>query len=287
MIKHILSIDVEEWFHGEFTRQEYAGATTGNVIESISEILQLLDTHDTKATFFVVGETLERYPEIGSLILHTNHELGFHGWDHKPLWNLSPDEFEEAVTKFKRLTARWGIKPVAFRAPSCSLDNSTSWALPILVKAGYLVDSSLYPSWTPLYGVPTAPIQPYWLSKESVERQVSYGDSIGLLEIPFLAFGPKRIRIPLGTGFYVRLFPSLFIKSVLAIRVRQKIPAVVSFHSWEFFGDVPKISTSLLNRIYLYHELKSCKQKVIDILESFSFAPMHEVAKDLMNSGDI
>ena len=274
-----MSVDVEEWYQGEFVRKEIGAKPRSNVITSLKEIIELFETYNTKATFFIVGETLSRYPKSGEMILEANHELGYHGWSHKPLWDVTQREFNTGLCKFQNILDEWNYRPLGFRAPSASLDNRTSWLFPELVKAGYSYDSSIFPCLTPLYGVYGAPIFPYWPSKDDVGISTDSLNSWGILEIPFLAFGPKQMRIPMGTGFYLRSLPMIFYKWALRSRKRQNIPAVISFHSWEFISDVPKTRTSLIKDLYLFHGLGNCKSRVESLLQEHSFTSIEHYAR--------
>jgi polysaccharide deacetylase family protein (PEP-CTERM system associated) len=266
-----MTVDVEEWYQGEFTRKGIGNKPRTRVINSLAKIIELFDTYNTKATFFIVGETLSRYPKSGEMILEANHELGYHGWDHKPLWDLNKQEFNLGLRKFQDLLDEWNYTPLGFRAPSSSLDNRTSWLFPQLIDSGYSYDSSVFPSLTPLYGVYGAPISPYWPSKIGVGIPTDFLNSCGILEFPFLALGPKQLRIPLGTGFYLRSLPLLFYRWALNQREKQRIPAVISFHSWEFTSDVPSMRTSPIKGRYLYHGLGYCKPRIESLLKRYSF----------------
>ncbi len=269
MQQHIMSIDVEEWYHAEFLRKTQVNHHELTTYDSINEIVQLLNSFNTKATFFVVGELLERVPKIGSLILENGHELAFHGWNHKPLWYTKKKEFRDSLDKFQSILNQWDYRCKGFRAPSASLDKTTAWALDILREEGYQYDSSIFPARTTLYGVPSAPVFPYRPSHIRIDREGS--DETGLIELPFLALGPAYSRIPLGTGFFFRVFPKWLYLVALMKRTKDMIPAVLSFHSWEYSGKVPKIDTSIFNTLYIYTRLGNCKKQAEYLLKRFSF----------------
>lgn len=46
-------------------------------------ILDLLDKHGVKATFFCIGRNVEAHPELYNMILERGHKTGLHGYDHK------------------------------------------------------------------------------------------------------------------------------------------------------------------------------------------------------------
>jgi peptidoglycan/xylan/chitin deacetylase (PgdA/CDA1 family) len=82
------------------------------------QLLDVLTRHGMKATFFVSGQSAERYPEWIDLILSRGHLIGNHSYSHSPFLMLCSFEklFLEIATaqdSFKKL----GILPFAFRPP--------------------------------------------------------------------------------------------------------------------------------------------------------------------------
>jgi peptidoglycan/xylan/chitin deacetylase (PgdA/CDA1 family) len=51
-------------------------------------LLDLLERHGAKATFFVVGKSARRYPELIERMAGAGHALGNHTWDHPSLPSL-------------------------------------------------------------------------------------------------------------------------------------------------------------------------------------------------------
>jgi peptidoglycan-N-acetylglucosamine deacetylase len=82
------------------------------------EILKILDDEQVPATFFLVGKKVEAFPDVAREILNADHELGFHGYSHRPLW-LKPrrsllDEIERSQTAFQMALS---FEPHIFRPP--------------------------------------------------------------------------------------------------------------------------------------------------------------------------
>jgi len=65
--------------------------------ENTKKILKILDKYDAKATFFVVGEMAETYPEVLKDILAGGHTLGLHTVNHTHLTKVSVDKAIKAV----------------------------------------------------------------------------------------------------------------------------------------------------------------------------------------------
>lgn len=82
------------------------------------QLLDALTRHGMKATFFVSGQSAERYPEWIDLILSRGHLLGNHSYSHSPFLMLCSFEklFLEIATA-QDIFEKLGILPFAFRPP--------------------------------------------------------------------------------------------------------------------------------------------------------------------------
>jgi peptidoglycan/xylan/chitin deacetylase (PgdA/CDA1 family) len=69
--------------------------------EATPRILDILREHDVKATFFVLGERVARFPQILQRIIREGHAIGLHGWGHRALtlysWASVQQELESAA----------------------------------------------------------------------------------------------------------------------------------------------------------------------------------------------
>ncbi|WNM36518.1 polysaccharide deacetylase family protein [Streptomyces sp. Li-HN-5-11] len=90
--------------------------------------LDALDRLAVRATFFVLGESVARYPELSRHITERGHELAVHGWTHSRPWL-------PALGRDSRETARaaqvvhdtTGLRPQWYRPPYGIL-TSGRWA---------------------------------------------------------------------------------------------------------------------------------------------------------------
>jgi len=88
--------------------------------EDTPVLLDLLEKHQVKATFFVVGEKAERYPELIQRIVAEGHRLGNHTWSHPQgtFWCLGPwATYREIARCQDVIESITGEAPVIFRAP--------------------------------------------------------------------------------------------------------------------------------------------------------------------------
>ena len=81
-------------------------------------IIDLLDKYDATATFFMLGNRVDFYPEIAKKVADEGHELGNHTWSHKNLATLSKEEGIQEVEKTNEIIkSATGRESTAFRPP--------------------------------------------------------------------------------------------------------------------------------------------------------------------------
>jgi peptidoglycan/xylan/chitin deacetylase (PgdA/CDA1 family) len=62
-------------------------------------LLELLERHSVKATFFVLGRFVVQKPEIARAIVHAGHEVGIHTWDHPNLIFATPSATRSQIER--------------------------------------------------------------------------------------------------------------------------------------------------------------------------------------------
>lgn len=83
-----------------------------------SQILDALKSVDVKATFFMLGEHVQRYPEIARRVAEQGHEIGNHTYDHHGLIYYKPEELKRQIKDTERVVLSvTGIKTKYFRPP--------------------------------------------------------------------------------------------------------------------------------------------------------------------------
>jgi peptidoglycan-N-acetylglucosamine deacetylase len=81
-------------------------------------LLDMLRAREATATFFVLGERVERHPEIARRIVAEGHELGVHGYDHRSLLTMPQSEVVASVQRAKSLVETTvGVSMRLFRPP--------------------------------------------------------------------------------------------------------------------------------------------------------------------------
>ncbi|GEM_PF-442550 len=99
------------------------------------KIIGILDKNDIKATFFLVGKMISRYPEIVRKIKESGHEIANHTYTHRRIDSLTPGEvIVELKNVDEELRGITGGSTRYFRPPGGRL-NSIS--LELVRKSGY------------------------------------------------------------------------------------------------------------------------------------------------------
>jgi peptidoglycan/xylan/chitin deacetylase (PgdA/CDA1 family) len=83
-------------------------------------ILDLLDRHRARATFFVVGVRAARHPELVAEILRRGNEVAHHTQSHPAgtFWSAFPSRVGRELDECAAVLARSGVRPRWFRAPA-------------------------------------------------------------------------------------------------------------------------------------------------------------------------
>jgi peptidoglycan/xylan/chitin deacetylase (PgdA/CDA1 family) len=82
------------------------------------QVLELLRRHRAKATFFMVGERVQRHPELARRAVAEGHEVGNHSWGHVRLDRCDRTEARDQVRRADAaIAAVTGTAPTLFRPP--------------------------------------------------------------------------------------------------------------------------------------------------------------------------
>lgn len=155
------------------------------VREGLDPLLDLLDRHDARASFFVPGITAERHPEAVRRIAARGHELGSHTWGHRAVTGLTrEEERSELLRGIEAVERAAGRRPVSWRSASWEWSAHT---LDLLLEAGVAVSANFHDR-----------IRPYRHSRDGrplplVELPVQWH----LADAPFFLYGgdlQRRIR---------------------------------------------------------------------------------------------
>lgn len=98
-------------------------AAWGN--EDTQHLIDILAKYNVKATFFVVGAWVDKYPESVKALFDAGHEVMSHSDDHAHFASLTADQIRKNVgTSCDKIEAVTGIRPTLFRAPYGEYDDN-------------------------------------------------------------------------------------------------------------------------------------------------------------------
>jgi polysaccharide deacetylase family protein (PEP-CTERM system associated) len=264
-----LTIDVEDYYQvaafENIVQSDSWASMEPRVEKNTSTILNILETYQVKATFFVVGWVAEKYPGIVRMIAKHGHEIGCHSFLHRKIYKMLPEEFREDTTRAKNILEDiTGQRVLGYRAPSYSITCKSLWALDILAELGFKYDSSIFPIYHDNYGIPNAPRFEYKLPEHDM---MEYPISTALI------FGKK---IPVAGGGYFRLFPYWFTRMALQkINQYEKKPFIFYLHPWEVDPKQPRFnSASCLSKFRHYNNLSKTIERFKKLLSDFNFGPI-------------
>jgi peptidoglycan/xylan/chitin deacetylase (PgdA/CDA1 family) len=104
-------------------------------------LLDLLDAHGLRASFFLEGWNGLHHPEAVREVVARGHELGMHGWLHEVWHELEPERERALATRAtEALAGAAGVRPRGFRAPG---GVRTAYTEAVLRDLGYVYDASL------------------------------------------------------------------------------------------------------------------------------------------------
>lgn len=144
---NVFSIDLEEWFHindASWLPRDKWITSPSRIEHNTEKLLKALQSMNVRTPFFVMGWVLEHYPSLVRYIDRLGHEIGYHSYHHLLPSTQSAYEFEKDLTNGLDLIERHiGKRPIMYRAPNLSWDDTSLFTLPILHQNGIEISSSI------------------------------------------------------------------------------------------------------------------------------------------------
>jgi len=108
-----------------------------------NRLLEVLAEFQVKATFFVVGQQVERHGEMAEAIAHQGHELGNHSYSHRRLISTAQKTIRAEIKRtdqlLRQLSKDLSIdRPIHFRSPYGYKRLRLPWVLSRLKKTNVL-----------------------------------------------------------------------------------------------------------------------------------------------------
>lgn len=277
----IITVDVEEWFHGhnylEKIPPDQWDEQPTRVEQGTALCLDLLDRHQVKATFFVLGWTAERHPQVVRDILERGHEIGCHSYRHPVIFEMTAEEFRDDCQRALDILAECGADQVkGYRAPSFSITPAVHSYLEVLQELGFTYDSSIFPVRHPRYGQPASPRRPFRLNDSAQS----------LIEIPMPTWRFLGQNVPYSGGGYLRLLPWPAFTTLRGLARRQGVPCITYLHPWELDDFVPNVGLDAATKARSTGGQDTMPKKLEKILAQGNFMTMGQYAEQLRSQQD-
>ncbi len=304
-----LSLDLDNQWAYMKTNGETGWETFPSYLDVVvPRLLEMLERHQLKITFFVVGQdaALEKNRAALASIAAAGHEIANHSFHHEPWLHLySQADIEAEIAKAEdAIEGATGVRPTGFRGPGFSLSKAV---LDTLKKRGYQYDGSTFPTFIgPLaraYYFLNAKLTP----EEREKRKALYGtladglrpltpytwrlDGGELVVLPVSTIPIARVPFHLSyIMFLARYSPWLartYFKSALTMcRLRGVEPSVL-LHPLDALGgdDMPELSFFPGMTLASKLKLELLDDALATLARRYTVLPMGEYARRVQAQG--
>ena len=260
----ILTFDIEDWFHfleHNSTRTETQWKDyESRVRQNTLNILQFLEKHQQKATFFVIGWIAKKNPGLVKEISGAGHEIGLHSYGHQLIWQQTPEEFrQDLLRNIGILEDQLGYKIDKYRAPGFSVKLKNLWAFDVMAEVGITTDASIFPAARAHGGMPS-----FLYNSPCIIQH----NGVSIKEFPMNYTRIAGVRTIFSGGGYFRFWPYSMIK-----HHTEKSGYVMSyFHPRDFDTKQPLLSDlGPYRRFRAYYGIHSSQHKLEEWIREFSF----------------
>jgi peptidoglycan/xylan/chitin deacetylase (PgdA/CDA1 family) len=91
-----------------------------------AQVLHILEVHGVVGTFFLVGDSIRKYPSVAKKIVDAGHIVGSHAYNHTHLMRFTPENaYTKQVVKAQNTFEKHlGVVPLLFRPPYGDITNA-------------------------------------------------------------------------------------------------------------------------------------------------------------------
>jgi peptidoglycan-N-acetylglucosamine deacetylase len=259
MVKNSLSVDLESFIHREFNIEKRDKKDNEFTLRATCYLLELLNKHKTKITFFVVGEIYDMYPNLIADIKSEGHEIGFHSHNH--IFIKTKEDLQRELSLSKSFIDKY--KPIGFRAPRMEVQADL---FDVLKKHNFKYDSSTYNQY------------------EKIELNGIRELSVSVTPYPFLSNRPFRLPqnlkmaistrgIPYGSGLFIALLGKN-IRYFIDQTNKNNFPAVLFIHPWQLMQYESIFSSRNFYNLPKMMYKKNISKTLEFLLSTYKFVPM-------------
>ena len=122
-------------------RAVYLTFDDGPIPEVTPKVLEILDRYGVKATFFMVGENIDKHPEVFEMVIRAGHAVGNHTYNHMKGWRFSTAEYIANVRKweeaYERQNSKFKIQISNFKLFRPPYGRTWIWQRKAVKRLGY------------------------------------------------------------------------------------------------------------------------------------------------------
>ena len=267
--KHILTVALEDYFQvgafNQFVHKDQWYRFESRLEQSAEQTLALLDRHQAKATFFVLGWIARRFPELVRRVADAGHEVAIKGYYHRSVREMTPGEFEQDCLRAREeVEGAAGRAVVGYRVADGWLAPADLWALDVLAGLGFAYDSSVAPMGAAFAGDP---------ARRFLHQHRHEATGRALWEVPVSTARVLGVRVPIAGGNYLRQLPRGLTRRAAAEWVgAEPSPLVAYFHVWELDHGQPRLAIgSWLTQKRHYRNLDEMPERLGALLAAYPF----------------
>ncbi|MCK4512305.1 polysaccharide deacetylase family protein [bacterium] len=258
----ILTVDYEDWFHvahPSVCDPAVWDSLPSDIEDDTRHLLDVLEQHNAKATFFVVGWLAARTPDTLREIVRRGHQIGLHGYFHTPPNRMSEVEFQEDLLRCQReIVAITGVTARGYRAPFFGVRDCSFSYVEVLRRCGFSYDASVLASFLPGRGDPGTSPSPH----PTDSRRPSFW------EIPIPAVRIAGFQVAFSGGGFLRLLPARFVRWSSRRVKRSGTPVVYYVHPRDLNPAGRTAPTGIVRRVRYYGGRSTTQRKLEEILRA-------------------
>lgn len=275
-----LSIDIEDWYHTPLFigTEDSRYKTLERFYESYTErydyitkptkrILEMLESHNIRATFFVVADICFHYPELIELLAKSPHEIACHGRYHYPKYDpatgealVAGDQFESWTREAREiLETHTGKEIIGYRAPIGYINREM---LSIISALGFQYDSSI--SANSMYS------KSEMISEDTDTRpfQILAAHGKTITELPWSYLDVMGYRVPTAGAFFLRtLGPT--ITSMGLKQALKRGDTMLYFHSMDICREKFPVKSTNGRPYYWFRKGVKTENMLVKIFKKF------------------
>lgn len=270
-LKSIFSVDVEDWFHildvpaaPDISEWD---SLPSHVERNFMKLLDLFSKKNVKVTCFFLGYIARCFPGLVKEAYARGHEIASHGYAHRLIYQMSPQEFLVDLLQSKKLLEDLiGKEVIGFRSAGFSVTEETPWFYDKLIEANFRYDSSVFPADREHGGLKSANYGPHPVVTEVGQ----------IIEFPITVLALYGKPLCFFGGGYLRFFPYRLVRRMARRVLKEGRPVIYYVHPREIDPKHPRLPMNLKRRFKSYVNLKGMERKIINILDDFEFCTFQQ-----------